>query len=476
MRTVLSRVASFSELDALRAAEVAALAWDQGQGYWPQLPLGARVTALRRLAEGLAPVRQQLASMLVREICKSSADAAAEVDGAIEVIASTAEAVEAADGSEDFSAWSTIAGVRGRALRRPVGVVMLTAPAEAPLLDVYSMMIPALAMGNTIVLKLPTSGGLTHMLTVKALEQALPPGVVNFVSGSCVRTLEPIMRSGLVDCLGFMGDSEVLSKLIIKHPQPHRLRVFSQLAGKNVAVVLPDADLQVAASVLAKGSLTFNGQCRDAFKLVLAHDSIAEALVENLAAQVSSLKCGMPWEEDVTITPLVERSRSGRLEGLITDAVENGASVANAASGGGSRAGALFVPIVVFPVAAGARLFREDQSGPVIPVATFSDTLELSAALKSHSWSAPQAAIFSSSGTKVAPLIDMLSTAVKHVSINGHCCHGRGRDERFVTEALSAFSTQTVVAFPDGIKNRLVMESMEEEAKCFQPAKRQRLG
>merc|ERR1719401_2444199 len=101
---------------------------------------------------------------------------------------------------------------------------------------------------------------------------------------------------------------------------------------------------------------------------------------------------------------------------------------------------------------------------------------ELGAARKSHSWSAPHAAIFSSSGTRVAQLIDMLSTAVKHVSVNGHCCHGRGHDERFVAEALSAFSLQQVVAFPDGISNRLVMENIEEEAKCFQPAKRQKLS
>lgn len=70
----------------------------------------------------------------------------------------------------------------------------------------------------------------------------------------------------------------------------------------------------------------------------------------------------------------------------------------------------------------------------------------------------------------------MLSAAVKHVSINGHCCHGRDREERFVTEALSAFSMQTVVTFPDGIRNRLVIESVEEEARCFQPSKRQRLS
>jgi len=164
------------------------------------------------------------------------------------------------------------------------------------------------------------------------------------------------------------------------------------------------------------------------------------------------------------------------LDALITDAAENGAYVANAASGGGSRAGALFVPAVVFPVAAGTRLFSEDQSGPIIPVATFSDTSELSAVLKSNSWSAPQAAIFTSGGTQAAPLIDMLATAVRHLSINGHCRHGRDHDERSIREALQAFSVETVFAFPDGIANRLTLERVEEEVKCLQPAKRQRIS
>jgi len=310
------------------------------------------------------------------------------------------------------------------------------------------------------------------------LAQALPAGVVNFVSGSCA-TLKPIMRSGLVDCFGFAGSSGELSKLIVEHPQPHSLKLFSRGAAKNIAVVLPDADLQATASALVAGSLAFNGQQRDAFKLVLAHETVAESLVANLATQISDLKCGMPWDDDVAITPLAaEQSQVQRLEGLISDAVEHGARIANAASGGGSRAGpgSLFVPAVVFPVAEGARLFSEDQFGPVVPVATFSGTAELAAALKPHSRSAPHAAIFTSSGAKAAPLIDMLSTAVSRVSITGHCCRGRDSDDRSVADALQAFSVETLVAFPDGVGNRLTMERVEAEVKCLQPVKKQRVN
>merc|ERR1712107_244431 len=110
-------------------------------------------------------------------------------------------------------------------------------------------------MGNTIVLQLSLSGVLVHMLTATALARALPPGVVNFVSDSSGKAIESIMRSGLVDCLGFSGNAKVLDQLIVQHPQPRRLKVFSQISGKNIAVVLPDANLQVAASEIVLGSL-----------------------------------------------------------------------------------------------------------------------------------------------------------------------------------------------------------------------------
>merc|ERR1719181_2198570 len=109
-------------------------------------------------------------------------------------------------------------------------------------------MIPALLMGNTIVLKLPAVGGLAHILTADALAAALPPGVVNFVTGSGRKTMGPIMKIGVVDCLGFIGGAKTMDALIAQHPKPHRLKVFSQLEGKNIAIVLKDADLDIAAA------------------------------------------------------------------------------------------------------------------------------------------------------------------------------------------------------------------------------------
>ena len=139
-------------------------------------------------------------------------------------------------------------------------------------------------MGNTCVLKLPAIGGLAHVLTARALSRVLPAGVINFVSGSGRATMGPIMQTGLVDSLGFIGGVNGADALIKSHPSPHRLKVFAQLEGKNLGIVLPDADLDTAVTQCVLGSTSYNGQRCTAIKLIMIHESIADEFVERLVA------------------------------------------------------------------------------------------------------------------------------------------------------------------------------------------------
>jgi glyceraldehyde-3-phosphate dehydrogenase (NADP+) len=142
-------------------------------------------------------------------------------------------------------------------------------PFNYPLNEMYAMLIPALLMGNTVVMKLPNIGGLAHILSAPAFAAALPPGTVNFLTGSGRTTCVPVMASGRVDMLGFIGGSKAADALIDAHPAPHRLKVFSQLEGKNLGVVLRDADLDVAAAQCTQGATAYNGQRCTAIKLIL---------------------------------------------------------------------------------------------------------------------------------------------------------------------------------------------------------------
>lgn len=364
--------------------------------------------------------------------------------------------------------------------RGPLGVMLGLAPFNYPLNEMYAMLIPALLMGNTAVLKLPSIGGLVHCLTASAFAKALPPGVINFVAGSGRATMAPIMQSGLVDALGFIGGAKGADALIKGHPQPHRLKVFSQLEGKNVAVVLADADLAAAAAAVATGGLAYNGQRCTAIKLVMVHDSVADLFVHHLLAEVAKKRPGLPWEEGVSVTPLPEPTKPKYLEELIADALAKGATLANKAAGGGALRGALFTPAVVDGVKPHMRLFSEEQFGPVVPVARYSEIAEVHKALR-DSWNGQQAALFTASAEAAAPLVDALSTIVGRININAQC--GRSPDAvpfsgrrssamgtMSVTEALRAFSVETVVAYPaKDTASAAVAAGLDSRAAFFAP-------
>jgi len=212
----------------------------------------------------------------------------------------------------------------------------------------------------------------------------------------------------------------------------------------------------------------------------MVHESVADTFVEKLVARVSELKVGLPWEDGVSVTPLPETNKPSFLEGLIADAVEHGASVANAASGGGTLAGALFTPAVIDGVTPKMRLFHEEQFGPVVPVARFREIAEVTDAVK-KSWNGQQAAIFTSDSKAAAPLVDTLSTVVGRININLQC--GRSPDAvpfsgrrssaqgtMSVTEALRAFSIETVVAYSskDEVAAR-VATGLDQHAALFAP-------
>lgn len=120
--------------------------------------------------------------------------------------------------------------------RAALGIVLVLGPYNYPLNETYATLIPALLMGNVCILKIPTVGGLVHLLTLQAFAKALPPGTINFVSGSGRATLPPILKSGAIDALAFVGGSHAADQLIQQHPHPHRLKVFLQLEAKNMGV------------------------------------------------------------------------------------------------------------------------------------------------------------------------------------------------------------------------------------------------
>lgn len=480
-RAVIGKIARMSKEQTQEAVAAAEKAWDGGQGAWPQTSPAERVAALQRVVARLKERRAEIVNVLMWEICKTSPDAAAEFDRTMQFFEKTLETYRAADAA-DAGAWQETGGILNKTRRGPVGVTMIVGPFNYPFNETYATLIPALLMGNVGIMKLPAVGGLAHVLTMEAYAAELPAGTLQFLTGKGRETIPPVMESGVVDVLAFIGGSKAADSLLKQHPHPHRLRVAAWLEAKNVGIVTPSADLQTAVDQCVLGALSYNGQRCTAIKLIFVHESVAAGFTEKLVDAVAAMKAGLPWTEGVKLTPLPEPAKPQYLADLITDAKKHGAALINATQGGGDCNGALYTPAILHPVSDKMRVWHEEQFGPVIPVATYKDVAELRAYLRTTPYG-QQASIFTtSSGKDTAELLDMLATVVTRVNINTQC--GRSPDTlafagrrssanctMSVSEALKLFSVETVVAGAMKPQNEQILKSLDGTSVFLEPLK-----
>ena len=237
--------------------------------------------------------------------------------------------------------------------------------------ETFATLIPALIMGNTMVFKPPQYGTLLFYPLLEAFRSAFPKGVINTVYAPGAVVVPRLLASGKVNVLALIGSSKVADHLKKQHPKSHRLRAVLGLDAKNAAIVLPDANLELAVKECLLGSLSFNGQRCTALKMIIVHQSIAKRFLKRFTEELGKLKVGMPWEKGVNITLLPGIHRTAYMTEALEDARAKGARVIN--EGGGTFCKTLFYPAVVFPVREGMKLYREEQFGPLVPVMPFED-------------------------------------------------------------------------------------------------------
>uniref|UniRef100_A0A7S3JYG4 peptidylprolyl isomerase n=1 Tax=Aureoumbra lagunensis TaxID=44058 RepID=A0A7S3JYG4_9STRA len=455
-RTIIGELSKMDADTAVEAAQAAKKAWDQGQGEWPLASLAKRISAIESYLSVLSERRTEIIETLMWEIAKNTNDATKEFDRTVAFAQAVIQSLRTENEIDIYAQeFTQIGNVRAIVKRGPIGITLMVAPFNYPLNEMYAMMIPALLTGNIVILKLPATGALPHILAIDALMSTLPKGVVNYVTGKGRETLPAIMSTGIIDALGFIGSSKGADALIKAHPHPHRLKVFSQLEGKNMGIVFPDADLDLTVKQLMLGALSYNGQRCTAIKLILVHDDIADALVSALANAIEALPRGLPWDEGVQITPLPDADKPAYLTELVQDAITKGAKIMN--SRGAQTQQSLFHPALVAYLTPDMRLFHEEQFGPLVAVAKFS-SIDHVIQIAKNSWSGQQVAIFTESDAPGAStLIDAFSTIVGRANINLQCSRGpdvlpfSGRRSSAmgtmsVTSAVRAFSVEVVVA------------------------------
>jgi glyceraldehyde-3-phosphate dehydrogenase (NADP+) len=434
------------------ALDAAVAAYDSGRGLWPTMTVAERIACMQAFVKGMLERRQAIVSLIMWEIGKSIADSRKEFDRTVEYIQATIAALK--DIHNAHSPFTAVEGTIAQVRRTPLGVVLCMGPYNYPLNETFCTLIPALLMGNTVVLKPPQYGTLVFEPLLEVFRGAFPPGVVNTIYAPGELVVPRMLASGKVNVLALIGSSRVANHLKKQHPKSHRLRAVLGLDAKNAAIVLPDADLELAVKECLQGALSFNGQRCTALKMLIVHRTIAAAFLERFTVELARLKVGMPWESGVHITPLPGPHRTAYMTKAIEDAVAQGARVVN--KGGGAFCGTLFYPAVVYPVREGMQLYREEQFGPVVPVMPFDDVQEaLDYVMTSDH--GQQVSIFGSDAAQIGALVDPLVNQVCRVNINCQCQRGpdvfpfAGRKDSAegtlsISDALRAFSIRSMVA------------------------------
>lgn len=452
--------------EALRAALAA---WDQGLGTWPTLPAEGRLACVEDFRRRMQEKRAEIVRLMVWEICKSVRESEQEFDRTIEYIDDTL--AEYRRMLEEAASPVAAGGLDAKVGRSPLGVVLCMGPFNFPLNETLATLIPALLLGNTAVVKLPRIGRLLFSPLMECFHRAFPRGVVNIVSGG-IESVTPVMTSGKVDALAFIGTSKAAEAMRALHPHPNRLRCVFGLEAKNAAIVLPDADLDAALPEIVRGAFGFNGQRCTAIKLVFVAREIADEFLERFRAAVAGLKSGLPWEPGVNLTPLPEPGKTKFLQALRLDALAKGAKefMPEAGPSGIPGGGAFFAPSVLSPVTPDMRVFHEEQFGPVAPVAVFDDPEEALRALASSNYG-QQASLFGRDAQRLAALSARLRNVVSRVNINCKC--QRGPDELpftarrdsavetlSVRDGLLAFSIPTLAVLRRGALSGEVLEAL----------------
>lgn len=455
-----------TEAEALQTLDAASRAYDHGRGAWPTMSVEQRIAHVQAFVTKMQAQRSEVVRRLMWEIGKTLPDAEKEFDRTIEYIADTVEALKELDRAA--SRLVVEQGVVAQIRRAPLGVVLCMGPYNYPLNETFTTLIPALVMGNAVILKPPKLGVLLHQPLLQAFCDAFPRGVVNTVYGEGSEVIGPLMQSGRIDVLAFIGSSRVADLLRRQHPRPHRLRCVLGLEAKNAAVVMPDADLDLAVQECVLGALSFNGQRCTALKILFVHQQVADEFIGRLAAAVDALPAGLPWQPGVRITPLPEPGKTGQLSQLLADAVARGARVVNA--GGGAVHHTFMAPAVVDRVAPGMRLYTEEQFGPIVPVMRFDDIAQpLNYVVESDY--GQQISLFGQDPDTIAALIDPLVNQVCRVNLNSQCQRGpdafpfTGRKDSAegtlsVHDALRVFSIRTLVAAKSTEGNRHLLRTI----------------
>ncbi|HEX9025913.1 MAG TPA: NADP-dependent glyceraldehyde-3-phosphate dehydrogenase [Clostridium sp.] len=341
----------------------------EAQLEWKKVPVNERAEILYKAANILLQHSDDLTEIMIREIAKDRKSCKSEISRTADFIRFTADTAKNMSGEslpgDSFPGFNK--NKISVVTREPLGVILAISPFNYPVNLSASKIAPAIVAGNSVVLKPATQGSLCGLYLARVFEEAgVPKGVLNTITGKGSEIGDYIVTHPSVDFINFTGSTEVgirISKITSMVP------LLMELGGKDAAIVLEDADLELTASNIVAGGYSYSGQRCTAVKRILVVDKVADKLVEKVKEKMEKLIVGNPLEKDVDIVPLINSKAADFVMELIEDARNKGAHLVI----GGTREKNLIYPTLFDRVTTDMRLAWEEPFGPVLPIIRVKD-------------------------------------------------------------------------------------------------------
>ncbi|MDS9392608.1 NADP-dependent glyceraldehyde-3-phosphate dehydrogenase [Streptococcus pneumoniae] len=402
----LGTVPAMTQTEADKAMQAARAALPA----WRALSAVERAAYLHKTAAILERDKEEIGTILAKEVAKGIKAAIGEVVRTADLIRYAAEeglritgqAMEG--GGFEAASKNKLAVVR----REPVGIVLAIAPFNYPVNLSASKIAPALIAGNVVMFKPPTQGSISGLLLAKAFEEAgIPAGVFNTITGRGSEIGDYIIEHKEVNFINFTGSTPIgerIGRLAGMRP------IMLELGGKDAALVLEDADLEHAAKQIVAGAFSYSGQRCTAIKRVIALESVADKLATLLQEEVSKLTVGDPFD-NADITPVIDNASADFIWGLIEDAQEKEAQALTPIK----REGNLLWPVLFDQVTKDMKVAWEEPFGPVLPIIRVA-SVEEAIAFANESEFGLQSSVFTNDFKKAFEIAEKLEVGTVHIN------------------------------------------------------------
>ncbi|MEP7271536.1 MAG: aldehyde dehydrogenase family protein [Acidobacteriota bacterium] len=341
---------------------------------WKATPAPRRAEMLYRLGQLLIEQKEAFAVDMTREMGKVLKEARGDVQEAIDLTFYTAGEGRRLHG---YTTPSELPEKMAMCIRQPVGVSALITPWNFPMAIPSWKMMPALICGNTVVIKPAEDTPLSTINLVRTAEEAgIPPGVINLVAGTGTATGAPLTQHPDVRLISFTGSTATGGTVAETAARDGKLCSL-EMGGKNVIIVMEDADLELAVEGAVWGAFGTSGQRCTASSRLVVHKKVYRKFVELLTAKAGKLRVGNGLDKKVDVGPVINEAAVRKILGYIEiGAKEDGATLhfgGRRLDRGEHRHGYFVEPTIFTDVSPGMRIAQEEIFGPVVSVIPCND-------------------------------------------------------------------------------------------------------